>query len=198
MAANVTDFMSGPIPGQSLADTPGNYPWEKPPEMVEVEDVIKFYINKLANQDIMDDLAVVFEADMPISSFVKSLTTSGTMFGKHTLDAGSLAGPAIHAFLKAAMTSYGIEARDEPYDPNKDPTEKEKRRLQLSIELAIADAESKGKTAENDPGVALLKEMQSEEAPMEEEEGAEMLTEEEPQEEAQPAPRSMGLMSKEM
>jgi hypothetical protein len=50
--ATPEDFLSGPIPGQSLTDTPGNYPWEKPPEMVEVEDVVKFYINKLADQDV--------------------------------------------------------------------------------------------------------------------------------------------------
>ena len=191
MAATEADFMSGPIPGQSLTDTPGNYPWEKPPEMVEVEDVVKFYINKLADQDVMDDLAVLFDADMAISSFVKSLTTSGVMFGRHTLDAGSLAGPAIHAFLKAAMTQYGIDALDEPYNPDKDPTEKEKRRLELRIKLAMSEAAKEDKTAENDPGVALLQELQSAT-----EEGAEP-QEEIQTEEPQPEAGGMGLMSKE-
>lgn len=185
--ATEADFMSGPIPGQSLTDTPGNYPWEKPPEMVEVEDVVKFYINKLADQDVMDDLAVMFDADIPVSSFVKTLTTSGVMFGRHTLDAGTLAGPAIHAFIKAAMTQYGIEVRDEPYNPDKDPTEREKRRLEMRIKLAMADAAKQDKTAENDPGVALLQELQD----------ATEGEAEETQEEAQPEAGGMGLMSKE-
>jgi hypothetical protein len=151
--------------------------------MVEVEDVVKFYINKLADQDVMDDLAVLFDADMAISTFVKSLTTSGVMFGRHTLDAGSLAAPAIHAFLKAAMTQYGIDAMDEPYNPDKDPSEKEKRRLEMRIKLAMTEAAKQDKTAENDPGVALLQELQQEEQPQEEE--------------AQPETGGMGLMSKE-
>jgi hypothetical protein len=185
--AEAVDFLGGPIPGQSLTDTPGNYPWEKPPEMVEVEDVVKFYINKLANQDVMDDLSVMFEADMPVSSFVKTLMTSGTMFGRHTLDAGTLAAPAVHAFIKAAMTQYGIKVLDEPYDPDKDPNVKEQRRLEMRIKLAMADAKSKDKTAENDPGVALLQELQK----VATEEG-----EVQPTEEAQPDEGGMGLMSK--
>ena len=187
--AEAVDFLRGPIPGQSLTDTPGNYPWEQPPEMVEVEDVVKFYVNKLANQDVMDDLAVMFEADMPVSSFVKTLMVSGTMNGRHTLDAGTLAAPAIHAFVKAAMTQYGIEVRDEPYDPKKDPSVREQKRLEMRIKLAMADAEANERTAENDPGVALLQELQQATA----DEGEETQT----QAEADAAEGGMGLMSKE-
>ena len=187
--AEAVDFLRGPIPGQSLTDTPGNYPWEQPPEMVDVEDVVKFYVNKLANQDVMDDLAVMFEADMPVSSFVKTLMVSGTMNGRHTLDAGTLAAPAIHAFVKAAMTQYGIEVRDEPYDPKKDPSVREQKRLEMRIKLAMADAEANERTAENDPGVALLQEIQQATAG----EGEETQT----QAEADAAEGGMGLMSKE-
>jgi hypothetical protein len=187
--AEASDFFRGPIPGQSLTTTPGNYPWEKPPEMVEVEDVVKFYVNKLANQDVMDDLAVMFEADMPVSSFVKTLMTSGTMTGRHTVDAGILAAPAIHAFIKAAMTQYGIEVRDEPYDPKKDPSAREQKRLEMRIKFAMAEAEADERTAENDPGVALLQEIQQATAG----EGEETQT----QAEASAAEGGMGLMSKE-
>ena len=187
--AEAVDFLRGPIPGQSLTDTPGNYPWEQPPEMVEVEDVVKFYVNKLANQDVMDDLAVMFEADMPVSSFVKTLMLSGTVNGRHTIDAGTLAAPAIHAFVKAAMTQYGIEVRDEPYDPKKDPSVREQKRLEMRIKLAMADAEANERTAENDPGVALLQEIQQATAG----EGEETQT----QAEADAAEGGMGLMSKE-
>jgi hypothetical protein len=193
--ATPEEFLSGPIPGQSLTDTPGNYPWEKPPEMVEVEDVVKFYINRLADQDVMDDLSVVFDAGLAISPFVKTLTTSGVMFGRHTIEAGMLAAPAIHAFVKAAMTSYGIDAPDESYNPDKDPTEKEKKRLELRIKLAMNEAEEEGKTSETDPGVALLEELKNaEEGPGE---TPEMSEEVQPTEPA-PEEGGMGLMSKEV
>jgi hypothetical protein len=195
--ATAEDFLKGPIPGQSLTTTPGNFPWEKPPEMVEVEDVVKFYVNKLANQDVMDDLSVIFDAGMAVSPFVKSLTTSGVMFGRHTLESGMLAGPAIHAFIKAAMSSYGIDVKDDPYDASKDPTEKEKKRLELRIKLAMAEAEEEGRTADSDPGVALLEELQSVAADEAPEMDAEQSEEVQPTE---PTPQEggMGLMSKEV
>ena len=33
-----------PIPGQSLTDTPGNYPWEHPPQYTDVDDILDIYI----------------------------------------------------------------------------------------------------------------------------------------------------------
>jgi hypothetical protein len=57
----------------------------------------------------------------------------------------------------------------------------------MRIKLAMADAKSKDKTAENDPGVALLQELQK----VATEEGEVQQTEE-----AQPDEGGMGLMSK--
>ena len=109
-------FLSAPIPGQSLTDTPRNYAWERPPEIADYEEATKLYIDKLANQDVMDDLAVVFDGGMPIAPFVDALTTMGVGEGLHSVDVKLIVSPVIHAFIKAAMLEYGIEAKDEGYD----------------------------------------------------------------------------------
>ena len=149
-------FLSAPIPGQSLTDTPKNYAWERPPEMADYQEVTKMYINRLADQDVMDDLAVVFDGGMPISPFVDALTTMGVGEGLHSVDVKLIVSPVIHAFIKAAMLEYGIEARDEAYDPKKDPTVREKRRLETAIQLALVEAQNEDRTAETDPGVNIL------------------------------------------
>jgi hypothetical protein len=79
-------FLSAPIPGQSLTDTPKNYPWENPPQMADYEEVTKYYIGRLADQDVMDDLAVLLDGGMPIAPLVDSITTIGVMEGIHTVD----------------------------------------------------------------------------------------------------------------
>lgn len=178
------NFLSAPIPGQSLTDTPRSYKWERPPQMTDHEEVTKFYINKLADQDVMDDLAVLFDGGMPISPFVQALTTTGVSEGMHSIDVSLIVGPVIHAFIKAAMTQYGIDAKDDIYDPNKDPSEREKRRLQVAIELALAEALEEDRTAETDTGVSVLQEVQ------------ESLNEA-PQEEAPVAEPRKGLMARE-
>ena len=81
------DFLQAPIPGQSLTTEPKKWPWERPPQMSSHEEVTKYYINKLADQDVMDDLAVMLDGGMPIAPFVEALTTTGVSEGLHTIDA---------------------------------------------------------------------------------------------------------------
>ena len=153
------NFLEGPIPGQSLTSTPRQYKWERPPQMADYEEVTKYYINKLADQDVMDDLSVLFDGGMPIGPFVETLLTTGVSEGMHTVDVSLIVAPVVHAFIKAAMLQYGIEAKDDTYNPEKDPTERENRRLKTAIQLAIADAKAEDRTAATDPGVALLQEV---------------------------------------
>ena len=80
--------------------------------MADTEDATRFYINQLADDDVMDDLSVLFGGGMPVAPFVKTLLTTGVMNGRHSIDVSIIIAPVIHAFIKAAMTSYGIEVRE--------------------------------------------------------------------------------------
>lgn len=190
-------FLSAPIPGQSLTDTPRNYPWENPPQMADYEEVTKYYIGRLADQDVMDDLAVLFEGGMPITPLVDSITTMGVMEGMHSIDVSLIVGPVLHAFIKAAMLEYGIDAKDDTYNPEKDPTEREKRRLMTAIQLALATAGEEGRTASSDPGVAMLQQVSDtlDEQPLDE--VGDTIEEAEPEAEETPAvPARQGLMAR--
>lgn len=197
--AKAEEFLVAPIPGQSLTDTPRNYPWERPPQMDSYEDATKYYIGQLANDDVMDDLAVLFDNGLPVSVFVESMTTMGVSEGLHSIDVSLIIAPVLHAFIKAAMTQYGVEAKDEYFDPEMAKEEREKRRLQITIDAALADARANKKTAQNDAGVSILQDIKDNmegestegEAP---EEGAMM--EEMPVEEAVQEEAPRGLMAR--
>jgi 2-methylaconitate cis-trans-isomerase PrpF len=79
------------------------------------------------------------------------------MNGLHSIDVSIIIAPVIHAFIKAAMTSYGIEVRDDITSPEEALKEREKQRLQTALELALADAGTK----QDDPGTAMLQEIQT-------------------------------------
>lgn len=150
------ELLEAPIPGQSLTDEPNNWPWENPPEMADPEEATKYYINRLANDEVMDDLAVALDGGTPLTPLVKTLVTSGTMNGLHSIDVGLIISPVIHSFIKAAMTSYGVKVVDDLVDPEEVIKENEKRRLQIAIELAVAESKTQGP----DEGVALLETLQ--------------------------------------
>jgi len=183
-----------PIPGQSLTDEPGNAPWEKPAQYDTVEDVAKYYIERLADPDVMDDLAVLFGSGLTMKPFVSSLVASGTMQGVHTVDAGMLVSPVIAKFVSVAMDTYGIKVKDEALSKADKSTDREKKRVQLALKLALADAMDSGKTAENDTGVALMQQMQDTQATPED---LPVVEEQAPMETQQPAaPKGAGLMAR--
>ena len=190
------ELLEAPIPGQSLTDEPNNWPWENPPEMADPEEATKYYINRLANDEVMDDLAVALDGGTPLTPLVKTLITSGTMNGLHSVDVGLIISPVIHSFIKAAMTSYGVEVIDDLVDPEQQIKENERRRLQIAIELAVAESQTQGP----DEGVSLLQGLQETLASQEEEPQeapAEPMQDEQMDMEAsEPAGEPMGLMAR--
>ena len=183
-----------PIHGQSLTDEPGNAPWEKPAQYDTVEDVAKYYIERLADPDVMDDLSVLFGSGLTVKPFVSSLVASGVMQGIHTVDAGMLVSPVISKFVSVAMDTYGIKVKDESMSKADKSTDREKKRVQLALKLALADAMDSGKTAENDTGVALMQQMQDTQATPED---LPVVEEQAPMETQQPAaPKGAGLMAR--
>ena len=179
-----TDFFDRPIPGQSLTMEPGNNPWEQPSQYSDIEDVTKFYINNLANQEVLDDFGAMCSAGVPLAPIVESIYLQGVSRGIHTVDAGMLVAPIIHTFLKQALESMGITVKDTGADPKKRAEEKEMDRFML---LASKYLTEEGDDA-SDPGKAMLSEivneegtdMDMEESPMEEEPMEEEMTQEAP------------------
>lgn len=189
----MVNLIQGPVPGQSLTDTPRNSPWERPAEFDTVEDVVKLYIKKLADQEVLDDIAVTFELGADLKTLTETIMLTGSMKGVHTVETGMLAGPVIASFIKMAMQEYGIDTPETAVSFEEAATEKEKARIMRLTEAAI-EKSRKGGSDESDPGVQLLQEMTgsdtteapvSEEAPME------------PEQEEMPMPaQGSGLMSR--
>jgi hypothetical protein len=165
-----------PIPGQSLVTEPRNNPWEQPAEMSNMEDVTKYYIDRLADEDVIDDFGAMCQAGVPLAPLVESLYMQGVMRGLHTVDAGMLVAPIIHTFLKQAITSMGIDVKDEGGDPQKRAEQKEMDRFML-LASKYLDEEGDDST---DPGKAMISELVNEEPATEEAPMEETMTQEEP------------------
>tara|TARA_R100001377_G_C3142813_1_gene93328 strand:+ start:52 stop:645 length:594 start_codon:yes stop_codon:yes gene_type:complete len=153
----MAELIQGPIPGQSLTDLPKNAPWEKPSEIVEVGDVVKHYIERLADDDIMDDLTVVFKLGGDLKTITETIMMTGSMNGVHTVEAGMLAGPIVAKFIKIAMESYGIDAPE----TNVSPEEKSKAKEFARVMALVNQAREQEGSTEGDPGMELLSDMGS-------------------------------------
>lgn len=165
-----------PIPGQSLTGEPRNNPWEQPAMMSDVEEITKFYIERMANQEVIDDFAAVCQAGVSLKPIVETILSSATMRGIHSVDAGMVVAPILHEFLKQAITSQGVEVKDDGRDYQKESEEKELTRFKILAGKYLNENPDDG----TDPGKQMLSE----------------LVDEQPEEEETPEDKPKGLMAK--
>ena len=152
----MTNLFQAPVPGQSLTDEPRNAAWENPPEIETMEEAVTYYIEKISDEDSLDDLALLFELGANVQDVTETLLIMGTMKGLHTVDVQMLAAPIVGAYIKAAMVPYGVDTPETAVDPDKLRTAREKRRL----DVIIADAIEKSVKSGEDEGTEMLRGMQ--------------------------------------
>ena len=146
-----------PIPGQSLFTTPKDRPWENPSELDTVDQALGYYFTNLRDADIIDDIMTVVDMGIPLEPIVKTLYISSVMNGIHNLDVGLIVAPVLTEFLAAVAKSYEIDFNYTSVDPQEQRKEKEQRKVETMLRLAIDRGIEAG--GEDDRGVALLKDM---------------------------------------
>ena len=102
-------MIDAPIPGQSLTTELGNRPWEQPPQYTTVEDALQYYVPRLTNPEMLDDLLNVMETGIPLTTLANAIQSSGVMEGKHSLDVGILIMPVLMETMAYLAEESGIE-----------------------------------------------------------------------------------------
>ena len=164
-----------PIPGQSLTTTPKNYPWERPPEMSNVNEVLDYYMSRLSEEDSIDNIIELLNLKTPVNTIVNATTKLGVMQGLHTVDVKLLVSPVLHEYIKTIGKRAGIEVEDE-FDRELPSSEKES--VVSLIHDAIDKIEMDEDETQDDAGVDLMRQT------------AKMLDEKEETEEALPSPET--------
>lgn len=104
---------NAPIPGQSLTNTPKNYPWERPPEINDPEEAIEMHITRLSDPEVLEAALNLIEIeDLDIQTVVKGIMRAAISKGIHSIDVALLVAPVVHEFIKQSAKAMGIEAED--------------------------------------------------------------------------------------
>ena len=100
-----------PIPGQSLTDEPGNYPWEHPPQFASVEEATDFVYERLMDEGNMARMFTLLRMGIPIEALVKIITFTGFIEGKYTVDVAKLLEPIVAMIITGEATLAEIPAK---------------------------------------------------------------------------------------
>lgn len=128
-------MFQAPIPGESLTRPPKQFPWERPPEMNDPEEVMQFYIDKLTDSDRMSAIMDTLEVGMTIRDVTEGIVRVGVSEGMHSIDVGILVSPVIHQYIKSVAKALKIDY-DEGFVDKKQQAEDQKKVMYLKTKLA--------------------------------------------------------------
>ena len=95
-----------PVPGQSLTDTPGNYPWEHPPQFTDPAEVAEFLWQTLHQEQFLEQTIGMLDAGVPVEAIARVLLFGGFMEGKFSPDVAFI----ITEPLMKMILSIGVKA----------------------------------------------------------------------------------------
>ena len=181
------EIIGGAIPGQSLTKKPGNYPWDKPSKLNDVDEIIKLHLDTLSEKKSIDNLLLVLERGLPLNILVETYLTTQVMKGIHNIDVSILVAPVVHEFLYDLAKDAGLDFKE--FSDEKVSGTKEKALMLLKAELKSTPEE------EQDSGFEILEDMTTalKEQP---EEGSPKPEEGLPKPEEEEAKPPKGLMSR--
>ena len=102
-------MLNGAIPGMSLTQEPGNMPWENPPELTTIGEVMDFILEKTFTVEIENLILPILEEGGSVEALAQSIATSGTMNGRFSLDLAFLVNPYIRELIKYMADSADVE-----------------------------------------------------------------------------------------
>tara|TARA_R110001599_G_scaffold108093_1_gene271040 strand:+ start:17 stop:502 length:486 start_codon:yes stop_codon:yes gene_type:complete len=109
MAERKTNPFDAPVPGQSLTDTPKNYPWEHAPQFATVEDASMRVWEGLHNDATMDKVLILLDSGLTVEEITKVIIFAGFVEGKFTPDTGLLLTPLVGKMIMTIAKKAGIE-----------------------------------------------------------------------------------------
>ena len=115
---NVTSYeepgvnkFDAPIPGQSLTDEPGNYPWEHPPKTPSIEEATDYVYESMMKPENMERMFTLLRMGIPIEALVKIITFSGFLEGRWTVDTAKLLEPIVAMMVAGEAALAEIPAK---------------------------------------------------------------------------------------
>ena len=77
----IENIFDAPIPGQSLTNTPGNYPWEHPPQYTNIKEASEYVWDVLHKEKNADQVLTFLKNGIPVEAIARTILFGGFMEG---------------------------------------------------------------------------------------------------------------------
>jgi len=105
----VGDPFDSPVAGQSLTDTPGNYPWEHEPQFVDPEEITEYLWVTMHRKEFIQELIGMLDAGVPVEAIGRTVLFGGFMEGKFSPDLAFIITEPVMKMIAAIGINGGVE-----------------------------------------------------------------------------------------
>lgn len=98
-----------PIPGQSLTDTPGNYPWEHPPLYTDTGEAADYVWERLHKPEFAEQIIAMLDAGVPVEAIGRVIVFGGFLEGKFTPDVAFIITEPVLQMIVAMGIKGGVK-----------------------------------------------------------------------------------------
>ena len=99
-----------PIPGQSLTDTPGNAPWEHPPQMTNIHSISLFLFKRLTSPKAAEQIVLLLQEGVPAEALARVILFGGFTDGKWNVDSALLVAKTVLEIIVAVGMKAGLKS----------------------------------------------------------------------------------------
>ena len=105
------DRFMKPVPGYSLTQTPGKFPWDSPPDMVDPDEVVTSIIDNLEKPHVEERITKLMLAGVSVEEIVHSISMTGFMEGRFSPDVGEMIKGPVGMYLLGVADEKGIPVK---------------------------------------------------------------------------------------
>ena len=98
-----------PIPGQSLTDEPGNYPWEHPPQYVTTDGAADHLWNRMSEPEFAEQIIAMLDAGVPVEAIGRTVLFGGFLKGKFSPDVAFIIAEPVMKMIATIGVIAGVE-----------------------------------------------------------------------------------------
>jgi len=151
--------LDAPRPGMGMTHELGARPWQTPPKLAKVDDVVQDYLIKMQDDSFVKQLIGVLESGVPVTTLANTIQLAGVMEGRHSVDTGMLVIPVLMEMMMLIADKAGIKYNS---GMDKDTTEDTKDTMIASVLEEMTQELEKKDTEETDNDEEQSAEMESE------------------------------------
>tara|TARA_Y100000361_G_C11161328_1_gene347573 strand:+ start:2111 stop:2761 length:651 start_codon:yes stop_codon:yes gene_type:complete len=103
------DPFDRPVPGQSLTGESGKWPWEKPPQITNLDEALMTVLERLKNdKKVQKGYDQLITLGLPIETITNTITFGGFVEGLWTVDIAELMKPPLMGALLMYANEKGL------------------------------------------------------------------------------------------